>query len=86
MPSDIKFFGLSTCAHCKNAKAYLEECGEDFECVYVDKLEGETRKAIIEEVKKHNPSVSFPTMLINGIVIVGFSKEKIDKARKGEAK
>ena len=84
MSADIQFYGLSTCAHCKNARSYLEECGESFECVYVDKLEGEARKAIIEEVKKHNPSVSFPTMVINGIVVIGYNKEKIDKARKGE--
>ena len=85
MPADIKFYGLSTCAHCKNARAYLEDCGEEFECIYVDKLDGETRKAVIEEVKKYNPSVSFPTMVINGKVVIGFAKEKIDKARKGEA-
>ncbi|MGE4506851.1 MAG: glutaredoxin domain-containing protein, partial [Desulfovibrionaceae bacterium] len=36
MTSDIKFYGLSTCSHCKNAKQYLEQCGEEFECVYVD--------------------------------------------------
>lgn len=84
MASDIQFYGLSTCAHCKNARKYLEECGESFECVYVDKLTGSERKAVVDEVKKHNPSVSFPTMVINGTVVVGYNKDKIDKARTGE--
>lgn len=84
MSADIQFYGLSTCAHCKNAKNYLEECGESFECVYVDRLSGEARNEVIREIKKHNPSVSFPTMIINGTVVVGYNKDKIDQARKGE--
>ncbi len=82
MAAEIKFYGLSTCAHCKNARQYLEKCGEKFECFYVDKLEGEIKRTIIEEIKKHNPSISFPTMLINNIVVIGFSKEKMDEALK----
>ena len=34
------------------------------------------------EVRKHNASVSFPTLVINGKVVVGFNKEKIDEALK----
>ncbi len=80
MAADIKLYALSTCIHCKHTKAYLDECGSQYECIFVDKLEGEERKKVIEEVKKLNPAVSFPTMVINGQVIVGFNKEKIDKA------
>lgn len=80
MSHDIKLYALSTCIHCKNTKAYLDQCGNAYECVFVDQLEGEERKKIIEEVKKLNPAVSFPTMVINGEVIVGFNKDKIDKA------
>ena len=80
MAPAIKLYALSTCIHCKNTKAYLDECGNAYECVFVDKLEGEERKHIIEEVKKLNPAVSFPTMVINGQVIVGFNKDKINQA------
>ena len=80
MAPQVKLYALSTCIHCKNTKAYLDQCGSVYECVFVDQLEGEERKKIIEEVKKLNPAVSFPTMVINGEVIVGFNKDKIDKA------
>ena len=80
MSHDIKLYALSTCIHCKNTKAYLDECGDAYECGFVDKLEGDERKKIIDEVKKLNPAVSFPTMVIDGEVIVGFNKDRINKA------
>ena len=51
-----------------------------YECVDVDKLEGEERKAMIEEVKKVNPSCSFPTLIIGDKIIVGFRKDEIREA------
>ena len=80
MEHDVKIYALSTCIHCKKAKEYLDQCGVKYNCVHVDQLTGDERKAMVEEVKKHNPSVSFPTILIDGDVIVGFNQEKIDEA------
>ncbi len=82
MTPEVKIYALSTCVHCKNAKAYLDECGVTYDCVHVDTLSGDERKAMVEEVKKHNPSVSFPTLVINGKVLVGFDKTKVDEALK----
>ena len=75
--NDVKLYALSTCIHCKNTKAFLDECGTKYDCVYVDKLEGEERKKVIEEVKEINPSLSFPTLIIGDKVIVGFKKDEI---------
>lgn len=80
MSKDISIYALSTCIHCKNAKKYLDECGVKYDCVFVDKLEGDKRKQTIEAVKEYNPAVSFPTIVIGSDVIVGFNKDKIDKA------
>ena len=46
----------------------------------MDQLTGDERKAVVEEVKKYNPSVSFPTIVIDGKVVVGFNQDKIDEA------
>jgi glutaredoxin len=46
----------------------------------VDKLEGEERKAIIEDIKKFNPRCSFPTIIIGDIVIVGYKEKDIKEA------
>ncbi len=81
--NDVKVFALSTCIHCRNAKKYLDECGVKYDCVHVDELVGDDRKQVVAEIKEHNPSVSFPTIVIKDKVIVGYHKDKIDDALKG---
>lgn len=83
MPNDfIKFWGLTTCIHCKKAKQFLDDCGVSYDLTYVDKLEGEERKQTIEEVKKHNSALSFPTILVGDTVVVGFNEADLKAALK----
>jgi len=76
----IKVFTLSTCIHCKKAKAYLSECKVPYESVDVDLMKGKERESIIAEVSRYNPRLTFPTILIGEEVIVGFNEEKVKKA------
>ncbi len=78
--SPVKIFSLSTCSHCKSTKRLLDDCTVKYEFVDVDMLEGEERKAIIEDVKKFNPKCSFPTIIIGDKVIVGYKEEEIKEA------
>lgn len=80
MKKSVKVFALSTCVHCKHCKAYLDERGQPYECVYVDQLSGDERRNTIDEIKKINPSLSFPTVIVGEKVIVGFDRQEIDKA------
>ena len=80
MQENVKLFALTTCIHCKNTKEFLNKCGVEFECVDVDKLEGEARKKVLDEIKQINPSCSFPTVVIGDKVIIGFRKEEIREA------
>ncbi len=77
---DVKIFSLSTCSHCKATKKYLSDCTIKYEFVDVDLLQGDERKAIIEDVKKFNPRCSFPTIIIGEKVIVGFKEKEIKEA------
>jgi len=77
---NVKLYALSTCIHCKNCKEYLDGKHLQYECVYVDQLTGDERNKLVEEIKKINPSLSFPTVLIDQDVVVGFDKDKIDSA------
>ncbi len=43
-------------------------------------MQGEERAAILEEVKKFNPSCSFPTVIIGDKVIVGYKEKEIKEA------
>jgi glutaredoxin-like protein NrdH len=76
----VKLYSLSTCSHCKSTKKFLTDCTVMYDFVDVDLLEGEERKAILEDVKKINPKCSFPTIIICDKVIVGFKENEIREA------
>ena len=78
--TDVKMYTLSTCSHCKATKKFLNECNVVYEFVDVDLLEGDERKAILEDIKKINPRCSFPTIKIGEKVIVGFKEKEIKEA------
>lgn len=78
--NQIKIFSLSTCSHCKSTKKLLSDCTVKYDFVDVDLLEGDERKAILEDVKKFNPKCSFPTIIIGEKVIVGFKEKEIREA------
>ena len=77
---NIKIFSLSTCSHCKSTQKLLSDCTVQYDFVDVDLLEGDERKAILEDVKKFNPKCSFPTVIIGEKVIVGYKEDKIKEA------
>lgn len=77
---NIKVFSLSTCSHCKSTKKFLSDCTVKYEFVDVDLLEGDERRAILEDVKKFNPRCSFPTIIIGKKVIVGYKEDEIKEA------
>ena len=78
--TSVKIYSLSTCSHCKSTKKLLNECTIQYDFVDVDLLEGEERKAILEDVKKFNPKCSFPTVIIGEKVIVGYKEKEIREA------
>jgi glutaredoxin len=74
----VVVYSLSTCIWCKKTKQLLTDLGVDFEYIYVDKLDGEEKHQIIQEVRRFNPSISFPTTIINGKkAILGFNEKEI---------
>lgn len=80
MAPDIKVYALSTCVHCKHAKEYLEEHKIPYDCIHVDFLSGEERNEVMSIVRKLNPALSFPTIVIGDKVIVGFRRDEIENA------
>jgi len=76
----VTIYSLSTCSHCRATKKFLGECTIKYEFIDVDKLEGDERKAIIEDVKKFNPRCSFPTIINGETVIVGYKEKDIKEA------
>ncbi len=77
---EVTLYTLSTCSHCKSTKRLLAECTIEYDFVDVDLLEGEERKAILEDIKKVNPRCSFPTLIIGDKVVVGYKEKEIKEA------
>lgn len=73
----IKVFALSTCPYCRMTRAYLDENDVAYEVVEVDRLTGDEREAAVAEVKELSGGSSFPVVLIDDEVIVGFNKKAL---------
>lgn len=73
----VKVFALSTCPYCRMSRTYLDENGVTYEVVEVDKLEGQERTDTIDEVKRLSGGTSFPVIVVDGQVIVGFNKPRL---------
>lgn len=77
----VILYALSTCEWCKKTRLLLEDLKVEFSYIYVDLLEGDERSKLIEEVKRFNPKLSFPTVVLNDEnAIVGFNEEGIREA------
>jgi len=80
MAKPVKLYTISTCSHCKATKRFLDNCKVEYEFTDVDLLEGDERKAILEDVRRLNPRCSFPTIIIGDKVIVGYQEDQIREA------
>jgi len=76
----VKMYTLSTCGYCKATKKFLDSLSVKYDFTDVDLLEGEARANVMDEVRKLNPRCSFPTILIEDRVIVGFREEELREA------
>ncbi len=71
----IIVYTTPTCSYCVILKNYLKENGVEFEEVDVSKDE-EVQKRMIEK----SGQMGVPVTEINGDIVVGFDKGKIDEA------
>jgi glutaredoxin-like protein NrdH len=72
MAKKVKIYALSTCIWCKKTIDYFTKKGTKFDHVYVDLLEGKELEKVEKELGKLNPDGNFPTVVIEGRVIVGY--------------
>lgn len=78
---DIMLYALSTCVWCSKVKNFLDSRKIRYGYIDVDLISQEEKESVLNEVKKWNPSCSFPTVVVNNnACIVGYNEEKISKA------
>ena len=74
MNHTIIIYGTKTCPSCKLAKEYIKSKGFEYE----DKDVGEDAKAREEMMEKNGGMLTTPTIEIDGKIILGFDKAKVD--------
>jgi glutaredoxin len=80
MRQNVTLYGLMSCAHCKEVRELLMDRNIPFETIYIDLLTGDERSDNLRELRRINPEVTFPTLVIGTRVIIGFKKEEIERA------
>jgi glutaredoxin-like protein NrdH len=75
----IMVYALSTCPYCKMTKKFLDEKGLPYEHVDVDLLQGDERDAVVAKVKEVSGGASFPVIVLDDEVIVGFNKPRLEE-------
>jgi glutaredoxin-like protein NrdH len=76
----VFLYALSTCGHCRNTKRLLDDNKVQYDFVDVDLLPKDEMNKVLDEVRKLNPQVAFPTVLIGDKVIVGYRELEILEA------
>jgi len=70
---EVKIYSTSRCPYCRMAKDYLSSKG----IVYQD-IDVSQNRTAAEEMIRLSGQMGVPVIVINGQVIVGFDKSRID--------
>jgi glutaredoxin-like protein NrdH len=76
----VRMFTLSTCGHCRAARKLLEDLGVEYQFTDVDLLQGRDQLRAVNELRKINRRLTFPTIVIGDRVIIGNREEEIREA------
>ncbi len=70
----IKIYTLTWCSHCRTLKEYLKNEDLEFENIDV-----ETDNEAAEDIIERTGQSGFPIIDIDGEILIGFDKDKIEK-------
>lgn len=75
----VMVYTLSTCGWCKKMKKLLTSLDIEYEYIDIDLLEGEEDERVREEMKKHNPRLTCPTLVVDDgkEVVIGFDEDEV---------
>ncbi len=80
---DITILTLSTCMWCKKCKAWLNDRDVQYKYVDVDQINFEEKSKIMDYLRENYQSrISYPFMICDGEVVVGYNPEKYEELMK----
>jgi len=75
----VKIYSTPTCTYCKQAKAFFKEEGIEFEDIDVS-----IDKKAAEEMVEKSGQMGVPVIVIDGKMVVGFDREKVEEMIEGK--
>ena len=75
----VRLYSLTTCPTCKSMKKILDEHNIQYELIEVDLLDSGEQWVTSKEVKRYNPAVTYPTLVIEEVILEP-DEEAIKKA------
>lgn len=75
----VRLYALSTCPECKRVKQFLDKRNVKYELIEVDLLDSGEQWVTSKELKRYNPEVTYPTLVIEE-TIKGLDEEAIRNA------
>lgn len=75
----VRLYALSTCPFCKKVKALLKKHDIAYDYVDMDLQSREERKRLRQEVMQYNPRSSYPTLLVDDDVVIGYHEDRIEE-------
>jgi len=75
----VKLYSLTTCPNCKGLQKFLDGHNIKYELIEVDLLDSGEQWVTSKELKKHNPTGTYPTLIVEE-VILGLDEEAIKRA------
>jgi len=65
----VTLYTLSTCPTCKKVRKFLDDKGIAYTVIEVDSLGDSEQWAATRELSRHNPQASYPTVLIEDVIV-----------------
>ena len=75
----VRLYALSTCPQCKQVKEFLSKKNIGYELIEVDLLDSGEQWLTSKELKKYDPVVAYPTVIIEEF-IKGYNEEALKEA------
>ena len=79
----ITLYSLSTCGVCKKVKKFLEEHQIEHQNIEVDTLDSGEQWLATKELTKRNPRASYPTLVIEEVVM-GYDPDELTEKLLGK--
>ncbi|MCH6567512.1 MAG: glutaredoxin family protein [Nitrospinae bacterium] len=79
MPQEVKLYTTPTCVPCKAVKRFFDERGVDF-----TEIDVAADRVAMQELVRISGNITVPVVTIDGDVVVGFDKARMEELLLGE--